>query len=951
MINKYLAWRHKYEILITNPPSTEGFQGSITIPYKPGMRADFRDIRFSDINGKPLTHYRESYVIFKTAKFWIKLPAKSIKIYMHYGNGRVLTASNGSTFDFLDEFTSFSTSTWSLLHGTESISSGTLLLNNKTLNSIIQSKTTFGYNTIVEMRAYHSAGNRCLLGFRDENSQKAGCWTGGVVGDSDDFFFTNDGNTGNWDPDGVYRAGSTYYIYGVAYLSTGPKYYVDSNYRGQVTTNLPTGNLPVHFYSEDGGTLRVDWVRVRKYAAVEPVLTLGKKYTTQPKGFPWFETIPVDTGITIETDIGWQDYTSLSTQMGTRASVALRYPIWVSNTTTGPYKRWKYKGDIGVPLNSETAFVAIDIPVYPGMALDGRDLRFADVSQKPLRFQWGGGTKYHVLATSEGKVFATIEGKALITDNFEIISSCLVEVPANTSKINFYYGNGLAIDASTMFDVTGVVTNHGVVERHYPQTSVCFPQYESITPKAFVGMCPGEPVLKERKELRDYSLVSCDVTKSISDNYLQLSANFADDTVPPENSTVKYISRDSSGGSHLLFIGKVVANDPTISYMGKTIKMQAADMSRNLSVQKVPWNCQVITLGNVKSWPDWIITLLDSPKTGVYPGNIVDTMNINTQITVDPKTSRLEAIKKIADYCGLLIHTKIVSSVREEITTYYPVLHAVQAKDVDQPAGGFDLQGPFEFTWPDEHIVDRPEIINSPEEKYNKVIVYGTLSDTGETVVSAAFTPAVANGSEKAREYIIQDNTIAEKDSSVEIEAIKWLLYFAAPRVTVKMQFVNRFDLELYQRVRFGEGFEPKLREITNSTQLPYVIVCDPRDEANSTHAVDVSGVPRPKWLRVSSMKYHSEKNKETCDLEVVTDYIYSSIDEVVSDPYSKYIAPGYMKPLILDQISTTQAIVNETIDSQLSPEICTVLSISADGKTAVVQTASGKLVTVTLTT
>ena len=130
---------------------------------------------------------------------------------------------------------------------------------------------------------------------------------------------------------------------------------------------------------------------------------------------------------------------------------------------------------------------------------------------------------------------------------------------------------------------------------------------------------------------------------------------------------------------------------------------------------------------------------------------------------------------------------------------------------------------------------------------------------------------------------------------------------------------------------------------------MPYVVAFDPRDEPNSTHIIDVSGVPSPEWLRISAIKYHSGNVEETCELTLITDYIYSYSDPVINPPYSDYLSPGYRKPIINDPTSTTQSIVDGTISKQLQPETCTVLSINTETKTAVVQTSSGKLVTIQL--
>lgn len=1219
------------------------------------MKRDFRDLRFSDLTGNKVEYFIESIYFFKSCRVWLALPANVTKLYMHYGNGGVKSGSNSSVvFEYYDGFSSLDLTKWTKVHGSSVVSSGILTLESKTLNSILESKATYGVNHIVEARAYHAQKNRMILGFRSSNSEKAACWHGPVIGDTNyyDYRFTHNGSSGTWTSDGVSRGGSTYYIYGVAHLAAGPKFYINYALRGTGSTTLP-GNvaLPIHFYSEyNKGPVKVDWVRVRKYAEVEPTITLGNRCTTQPKGYPYDNSVTTDTSIGMTAEITMKYFLNLSSQVGLSGDRMFRHPKIFISEPTGPHKEWKYKGDIRTPRSTATKNSNVLITLSPGMALDGRDLRFSSKNTKlkyyiesfisgvfsvwvevpahttKINYYYGNGlatsesdsslapsgepipeinTDYYIgspvgayrnwkyegsiniqadetlLTGSEGDILTGSEGLELSAyDNLyfydvqlnvdipmlpgmtldgrdirfsttsgaripyylESISNgivrCIVKVPAKTKRFKFYYGNGIVKSESSpaeVFDywddfdtldpiewsvVTGaalctgstlrishatanslvrsvatyddenvlemriahpyqnrtiagfwaegdkricwlgahltdsddylhtmnvanetnlddgvtragpdfniygiayraneakfyvnyalrgiltttlpmeplpislyseynegdltvdwvrvrkytnavaVVGSHSprkhsvysisenvtpttlTVERHYPYRGKVTPYYEYISGKSFIGMQVDEPTYRERRELRDYSLISCDISKSTDDTYIQLSGNFADLAVPPEKSTVKYIARDPVGNQYILFAGKVVANTPTLQYVGSNLKMQAADLSRNLAVQKVPWNYQTIG-GNGESL-SWIVrTLLDAEQTGVKGKNIIDSSKSPNQFVFDPKTSRMEAIKKVADETGGgIINIKLISKVVNEITVTEPYFYLVPPESIDEQANGFDLPDPITFSWPTNAPLDQVVVPSDPDEKYNKVIVYGVLSDTGETVVAAAYSPAVYLGEEKAREYIVEDNSLVEKGSNAEREAIKWLLYFMSSRATVSAKFINRFDFELYQRVRFGEGFSPALRALTNSVQMPYVVAFDPRDEPNSTHIVDVSGVPTPEWLRITGIKYHSENVQETCELTLTTDYIYSKIDPVVQAPYSDYLSPGYRKPSITDPVTTTEAIVNGTISKQLQPETCTVLSIDATNKTAVVQTSSGKLVTIQL--
>jgi hypothetical protein len=1238
------------------------------------MAGDFRDIRFSDVRGNEINYHIEpsSLFNFRSCRVWLALPANAKKIYFHYGNGGARSRSNGPlVFEFIDAFSGgLSTTVWTKVHGVSSVTNGILTLESTTLNSILQSKQTFGTNLIVEARACHAQTNRMIAGFRDTDSGKAAAWHGPVVGDSNyyDYRYTNNGSSGTWTSDGVSRGGSTYYIYGVAHLAAGPKFYINYALRGTASTNLP-GNvsLPIHFYSEyNKGAVKVDWVRVRKYSAVEPTITLGNRHTTQPKCYPYDNQVDGDTQIRVTADISLKYYMNLSSSVGTRANKMFRKPLFYRIDTPGPYKNWKFKGDIKIPTRTSSNAINVKINMSPGMALDGRDLRFADnfghkltyylesltsgvfsvwvavtSGKTKINYYYGNGIansesdisiypgsttteailnvyplaaighfedwKYkgdiqvnnpawtpitfegYYYTSSEGDRLTTLEGDYLISSDeppdevpvyqpvqldidipilpgmaldgrdirfsdtaeepipycIESVTStnikCVVKIPALANSICFFYGNGTAKDASNpaeVFDyydtfdtldlakwsvvsgsamstgstlrlshgtVTSVIrsaqtfapgvtvelrlshpfTNHamwgfwaadnnracwagaylnsgtdystdfkhtyngtdytysndwveragsafhtygisyleagpqyyvdgeyrgiltitkptgtlpislsseantgdlivdwvrvrkyttmsatilrhrprkqavcviseetpietGTVERHYPQRDCIVPYYDYISGRTMAGFGIAEPIYRERRELRDYSLISCDVSKSTEDTYVQLAASFADLVVPPETTTIKYIARDSDLTPYITFFGKVVANSPTIGYVGSAMKMQAADNSRNLSVQKIPWTLQTVT-GASMGWAPIIRSLIDPTKTGVSIKTIIESDAISKQFVFDPKTSRLDAIKEISKYINGIIHIKLLPVVVGGITLKQPYFYMVPPELIDQTVNGFDLPTPITFTWPDNSLLDEPTITSEPDEKYNKVIVYGVLSNTSESVVAAAYSPAVYMGQEKAREYIIEDNSIHEKGSTAEKEAIKWLLYFMSQRSTVSAKFVNRFDFELYQRVRFGVGFPNALRGLTDSKTPSYVVAFDPKDEANSTHIVDVSGVPSPEWLRISGIKYHSENCTETCELTLITDYIYSAIDPVINAPYSDYLGAGYRKPVILDPISTTQAIVDGTISTQLQPETCTVLSINTETKTAVVQTSSGKLVTVQL--
>lgn len=1259
-INPYLAWKYKLEVHVAGFSTTKDFLANITLLYRPGMRADFRDIRASTKTGAKIPLFIESVTEFNQAFIWFKLPKNCDFFYLHYGNGGAASESDGKkVFTFFDHFEKLDSTVWRLIAGSATVSKSILTLQNTSQSSVLESYSTFSPNTVVEIRAQYNAGNRTIFGYRSYSSQKAAAWQSSAAGDVNNIRFAHNGTTGNWDSDGVNRAGSTYNVFGVAHLVSGPLYYANYAYRGTITDYIP-GNvsLPIQFYCySNTGAFKVDWVRVRPYVETMPTLTIGRKFTTQPKGFPWDNAITeANTRMGMYPSVNIKSFLkNINTKLGMKTSVMFRRPLFYNPQLRSPYPRWKYKGEI--ELGEQESPARVRLPILPGMALDGRDLRFTDMDDRELEFNifnitqdfldiWIDYSYWESFLTSDSKSFKTSDFKIFnsrhipqltkikfyygngvattksnpavigtkqyetlvtVTPHIEGIGdvwplygwkyqqeiklsdiaaggeqillsiqyrpgmtedgrdfrffdlagnklsyylesytftefSVWVKLPAGHNKIIFFFGNGAAVSessASEVFDlfddfeggflspewtiqgggatvsdsnlvvgatdrnslvrgtsvfgpgtilemrmyhpsqnqticgfwsatnqracwlgasgtnyndhththngsnstitddginrggttfhkygisyeagsigffvddnfrrtmtvttpsesipisfystankgnlvvdwvrvrkITSITGTLGKLKRqtgaiyyettteeiievvpeiritHRPQWKTPQIYYEYIKlPSSFMGMVPGEPTFKERRELGDYAIISCEVNMSINDAYMQLSTEFQNLTVPPEGSTIKHNAYDSHGNPHLLFHGKIVTNSPTHGHYSQTVKMHAADNSINLVTQPVPWVYQVIDTA-VDTVPNWLVRILEPEKSGVYPKTLIDTNKEPKQFVFDPKTKKLEAIKELAKYAGCLYQTKLITREIDGHIITRPEFYFVPPERIDEPINGFDLPAPLILDADTSKLISDPQVTNESEEKYNSVIVYGVLSENGESVVAQAFSYEVYTGEQKPKVYIIEDNAITEKGSTAEREAIKWLLYFLAKRVKVSMSFVDRFDLELYQRIRFGPGFSNKLQELTSSTQVQQVAACDPRDAENSTHLIDVSGVPRPRWLRISDLKHTSEHKLEMVSVTAITDNIYSVVDPIVPEPYNEYLSPGYYKPVIDDLVDTTQSIVEDKLEKQLTPESCTVLSINEENNTAVVQTASGKIVTVSL--
>jgi hypothetical protein len=459
------------------------------------------------------------------------------------------------------------------------------------------------------------------------------------------------------------------------------------------------------------------------------------------------------------------------------------------------------------------------------------------------------------------------------------------------------------------------------------------------------GLTFSEPTatITDYEGLEDFALVSTTVKKGISDSYWTLSGNCLGSLLPGTDSIVKFFAKDPDGDSHILFYGKMQPSRPAFGYLENSISFEAADFAQNLAIQKIPWDARLISLtGIYAAWDSWVYYLCNFAGNNLVARTINRPSTGSTEIPLDPKATRLEAIKKIAGYTGYLFITKLINTGTVGAPLWRTGVYFLAPGDIDS---SLDMPSPVTLTAPDPSLMDAPGLEPDLENNYNMVTVYGTLSSDGVFYTMTACTPQVALGRETAREYRYEDNQIFEKETSFQIEAIKWLLYFSTRQSTVKMKFIDRFDFELFQRIKFGEGYNTALQGLTSLPAFTTVRVYDPREPLDYQD-IDVSGVPRPSWLRITDISYSCQNLQNIVSITAKTDWIYSNSDAYIDPAYSQYIGSGYYKPEIEDSTATTQGMIDNSLSKQPGAQKGTILSVSTDGKTAEVQTADGKTIT-----
>lgn len=279
--NPFLCDWSNYGIIdIFNPVATAQYQHSVTIPTKPGMMHDFRDLRFFQPDGTEIPFWNESKTDGSTSFNWIKpYSASQRKVYVFYGNRDAVSQSNGDkVFEFFDDFLgSALTSQWTnpIHTGTVAISASQLSLSTTNASGEeIRSSATFGTNTAIRTSIgwtkNYATGVYSVFGY----------YNGSVTVDVQNisntgvFLRNNDGTAASTGVTST-QTGALHVVDIIRNGSTDTQYLQDGANSASNNSHVPSTSLPVSFFViPNSGTteyIYVGWVLVRKYTATEPV--------------------------------------------------------------------------------------------------------------------------------------------------------------------------------------------------------------------------------------------------------------------------------------------------------------------------------------------------------------------------------------------------------------------------------------------------------------------------------------------------------------------------------------------------------------------------------------------------------------------------------------------------------------------------------------------------------
>ena len=274
----YSQWKYRARIRITNPAAVANYQHLLTLTWKPGMRSDFRDVRFTEQDGTNCPYWIESKTDRSSAKVWIKVPSASQGlIFLYYGNGAAVSESNGDdTFDFFDDFpgSAIDTDKWEGDTASAAVSSGVMTFKcDSGSYKVLRSKTSYGPGAVLEayMKPYHTSGAD-FYGFSNAGVTEAIFW---YRNSTDNLLYSIEGSSVGSAATNFTTA-TTYRTIKIAFESATQARFFEGGVErtnSPRTTKIPDGAIPIMMRSLSTTTGWVtDWIFIRKYVATAPTL-------------------------------------------------------------------------------------------------------------------------------------------------------------------------------------------------------------------------------------------------------------------------------------------------------------------------------------------------------------------------------------------------------------------------------------------------------------------------------------------------------------------------------------------------------------------------------------------------------------------------------------------------------------------------------------------------------
>lgn len=283
--NPFLRDWSNYGIVdIFNPVATAQYQHSVTIPTKPGMLHDFRDLRFFQPDGSEIPFWIESKTDGSTAFVWFKpYSASNRQAYVFYGNRDAVSQSNGDkVFEFFDDFLGSSLSARWTTYGSPTVSVSNSIASFSipvaTYQYII-CNSAFGLDYAFLFRTYTSSSTSQLLHGAVQNTDMSGNIFAYNKYTGTDSIYCNDGTASN---QAITSDFTVYRSRLLGRVSGSLKAFQDASYLGENTSHVPTSSCRQFFGGVGANVHYIDWCAVRKYTSTEPVCQFNQSGLRNP---------------------------------------------------------------------------------------------------------------------------------------------------------------------------------------------------------------------------------------------------------------------------------------------------------------------------------------------------------------------------------------------------------------------------------------------------------------------------------------------------------------------------------------------------------------------------------------------------------------------------------------------------------------------------------------------
>ena len=290
------GWSYYRQTSLSPATPSANFQVKVTLttailgnPYT-HINSAGNDLRFYDNSNNACNYWIETWNNAATSVIWVNVPASgSTSLLMYYGNASASAVSSGaSTFDFFDDFTGTSLAanwTSNSSGGSVTVSGGQVTLSNTNAGTVSISSAFTPASTSFFLESKHKEGGY------NRNRFYAATTLGGSTPTGFDYgYFLNTSPVVFWSgwtavavtagTDYLTRwlltDGSTYNFYTLNY---GTGALLDTR-----TTTVASNIRYITFMVTEAASTStiVDWARVRKYAASEPVATVGSEVVSPP---------------------------------------------------------------------------------------------------------------------------------------------------------------------------------------------------------------------------------------------------------------------------------------------------------------------------------------------------------------------------------------------------------------------------------------------------------------------------------------------------------------------------------------------------------------------------------------------------------------------------------------------------------------------------------------------